>query len=137
MTRCTPRSSCDDAPDGREASSMSSKVITTFQVGFGVPGGTVMAVLLGVLLLVVMLLGLRARVVGTGRKLLLGALRVVSATLAFALASQPTFWAERARVDPGSLAVVVDVSRSMGVRTKDTRLAAARRLLERWVKSER
>lgn len=116
---------------------MSSHVITTFQVGFGVPGGTVMAVLLGVLLAVVVLLGLRARVVGNGRKLLLGALRVLSGTLAFALASQPTFWAERARVDPGSVAVVVDVSRSMGVRTKEPRLSRARRLLERWVKSER
>jgi uncharacterized membrane protein len=115
---------------------MNAHVTTTFEVGFGVPGGTPVAVVLGVLLLLVALFGLRVRAGSLGRRVLLGALRVASASLAFALASQPTFWAERARVTPGALAVVVDVSRSMAVETEGTRSERAARLIKRWAESE-
>jgi uncharacterized membrane protein len=116
---------------------VNTHVTTNFQLGFGVPGGTPMAVLIGVALLVVVLLGLRPRVARGARRALLIALRLLSALVAFALATQPTFWTERARVDPGNLAVLVDVSRSMGVRTRETRSERARALLSRWTKSER
>jgi uncharacterized membrane protein len=116
---------------------MNPEITTTFQVGFGVPGGDVVALLLGCALFVVMLLGLRTRAARGYRRALLIALRVSSALLAFALASQPTFWAERARVEPGATAIVIDVSRSMGVRTDGTRLERASALIARWAKSAR
>lgn len=111
---------------------MNPHVTTTVQVGFGVPGGTSVAIMLGALLLVVALLGLRVNTRMLSRRIGLGVLRLLSATLAFALASQPTFWAERARVSPGALAVVVDVSRSMGVQTRGTRSQRAQALVKRW-----
>src|SRR5690606_27352671 len=66
------------------------------------------------------------------------ALRWASALAAFALATQPTFWAERVRTEPGSLAVVLDVSRSMSVATgADPRFTRAQALVERWSKGPR
>jgi uncharacterized membrane protein len=116
---------------------MNPHVTTTVQVGFGVPGGTPVAIALGVALLLVAVAGLRVSAGSAGRRVVLGVLRVISAALAFALASQPTFWAERARVTPGALAVVVDVSRSMGVHTRGTRSERAHKLIKRWAESER
>lgn len=116
---------------------MSGQISTNLQVGFSVPGGSSVAIVLGIALLVVALLGLRTRAAAPGQRILLGALRVLSALLLFALATQPTFFVEQERVDPGALAVVVDISRSMGVRTDQTRLESARPLLQRWAKSER
>jgi hypothetical protein len=116
---------------------MSSHVTTSFQVGFGVPGGDATAIVLAVLLLAALALGLRPRAALLWQRLVLALLRVLSALLAFALASQPTFWTERARVDPGRLAVLVDVSQSMGVRTREARLERARKLLLRWAKDDR
>jgi uncharacterized membrane protein len=116
---------------------MSPQVTTSLQVGFGVPGGDATALVLGALLLGALVLGLRPRAPRTWQRILLALLRVGSALLAFALASQPTFWSERTRVDPGRLAVLVDVSRSMGVGTPEARIERVRRLLGRWLKSER
>jgi uncharacterized membrane protein len=116
---------------------MSPHVTTSFQVGFGVPGGDATAIVLAVLLLAALVLGLRPRAVLLWQRLVLALLRVLSALLAFALASQPTFWTERARVDPGRLAVLVDVSQSMGVRTREARVERARKLLLRWAKDDR
>jgi uncharacterized membrane protein len=115
---------------------MSPHVTTSFQVGFGVPGGDATALVLAALLLAALVLGLRSRAARRWQRSVLGLLRVLSALLAFALASQPTFWTERARVDPGRLAVLVDVSRSMGVRTSEARMERARKLLARWTKGE-
>lgn len=116
---------------------MNAHVTTHLQVGFGVPGGTPVVVLLGVAFAVVAVLGLRTRASSLPRRLALRTLRVVTALLGFALSTQPTFWAERARVEPGTLAVVVDASRSMGVRTESTREERARRLLTRWLAGDR
>jgi uncharacterized membrane protein len=97
-----------------------------------------MAALLGACLLGLALLGLRLRSVRGPRAWLLMALRFMSAVAAFALATQPTFWGERVRTEPGAVAVVLDVSRSMGVDTGGgARIAHAKALVERWAKGPR
>ncbi|MDB4972937.1 MAG: Threonine dehydrogenase, partial [Myxococcaceae bacterium] len=112
---------------------MSARVITEWQVGFGVPGGLPVAVTLGLLLLVVAVLGSRVRQLSLGRGLALVLLRWLSALSAFVLATQPTFWAEQKRTEEGQLAVVLDVSRSMGVTTDGhTRSDRLQALVARW-----
>jgi uncharacterized membrane protein len=113
-------------------------VSTHWQVGWGVPGGLVLVVLLGIGLFTVAVLGSRVRGVTGGKKALLIALRWLSAFAAFVLATQPAFWAERVRTEPGAVAVVLDVSRSMGVSTGEaTRFARAKSLVEKWLKGSR
>ncbi|MFT3922353.1 MAG: glutamine amidotransferase [Myxococcales bacterium] len=116
---------------------MRPELATNWQVGWGVPGGATTALVVGVVLLALCVMGSFVRVRGL-RAFILIALRWLSALAIFALTTQPTFWAERVRTEPGSLAVVVDVSRSMGVRTDDTtRLARAQKLVEKWLKGPR
>ncbi|MDB4974943.1 MAG: Threonine dehydrogenase [Myxococcaceae bacterium] len=117
---------------------MNGRVITEWQVGFGIPGGLPVAVGLGVLLLAVAVLGSRVRGASLGRRVLLVSLRWLSALAAFVLATQPTFWAEQKRSEEGQLAVVLDVSRSMGVATDGkTRSDRLQALVERWRTSAR
>src|SRR3954465_9959282 len=116
---------------------MKPELATHWQIGWGVPGGTTTALIVGAVLLVLCVLGSFVSVRGL-RGALLILLRWLSGLALFALTTQPTFWAERVRTEPGSLAVVLDVSRSMGVRTDDTtRLARAQKLVEKCTKSGR
>ena len=102
------------------------------------PGGLWLVSLLGLGLLVVAVLGSRVRAVHGGRKALLVALRWLSALAAFVLATQPAFWAERVRTEPGAVAVVLAVSRSMGVSTSEaSRFARAKELVGKWLKGPR
>lgn len=115
---------------------MQSEVATHWQVGWGVPGGATTAAVFCVVLLVLCVLGSFVAARGF-RAWVLIALRWLSGVAIFALTSQPTFWAEKVRTEPGSLAVVVDVSRSMGVKTDGkTRLARANALLKGWRDSD-
>jgi uncharacterized membrane protein len=116
---------------------MKSGFATHWQVGWGVPGGATTALVVGLVLLVLCVLGSFVRVRGLrAAVLILG--RWLSGLAIFALTTQPTFWAEKVKTEPGALAVVVDVSRSMGVRTQESsRLDRALGLIERWQKSER
>ncbi len=116
---------------------MKSEIATHWQIGWGVPGGVATALVVGVVLFALCALGSFIKIRGA-RGATLIALRWLSGLAIFALTTQPTFWAERVRTEPGALAVVVDGSRSMGVRTDDTtRMARARKLVERWLKSAR
>ena len=116
---------------------MKAELATHWQIGWGVPGGATTALVVGVVLFVLCVLGSFVSVRGW-RGALLVLLRWLSGLAIFALTTQPTFWAERVRTEPGALAVVVDVSRSMGVHTDGaTRLARAQKLVEEWVKSAR
>jgi uncharacterized membrane protein len=91
--------------------------------------------MLAVGLLVIAVLGSRVRGVHGVHKALLITLRWVSALAAFVLATQPAFWAERVRTEPGAVAVVLDVSRSMGVSTSEaSRFARAKELVQKWLK---
>jgi uncharacterized membrane protein len=113
-------------------------VVTEWQVGWGVPGGLPVAVALGILLLVVAVLGSRVGALTWSRKLPLIALRWLSALSAFVLATQPTFWAEQKRSEDGQLAVVLDVSRSMGIATDGKKRSdQVEALLTRWASSTR
>jgi uncharacterized membrane protein len=117
---------------------VSPGVVTEWQVGWGIPGGYLMAIALGGLLLAVALLGSRVREPVGARRIVLIALRWASALSAFVLATQPTFWAERTRSQQGQLAVVLDVSRSMAIETEaSTRSARMKQLVARWQKSPR
>ena len=117
---------------------MSGRVITEWQVGFGVPGGLPVALALGLLLFAMAVLGSRFSAVSRSRWVGLLALRWLSALAAFVLTTQPTFWAEQKRAENGQLAVVLDVSRSMGIRTDGrTRSERVEGLLRRWLPSAR
>jgi uncharacterized membrane protein len=112
---------------------VSTRVITEWQVGFGVPGGQWVAILLGALLLTVAVLGSRIDVGSPSRRVGLIALRWLSALAAFLLATQPTFWAEQRRAEEGQLAVVLDVSRSLGIAADGkTRSERMQSLVARW-----
>jgi uncharacterized membrane protein len=116
---------------------MKPELATHWQVGWGIPGGATTALVVAVVLFVLCTLGSFVTVRGL-RGAVLILLRWISGIAIFALTTQPTFWAERVRTEPGALAVVVDVSRSMGVRTDDTtRLARAQKVIERWLKGAR
>lgn len=100
----------------------------------GVPGGVVSAALLAVLLaaaVLVTLLEVR-REPRRPRALALGGLRVLTAILAWAVATQPRWIAERFEQTEGRMAVLVDSSRSMALPRSDARVDRARALLARW-----
>lgn len=81
-----------------------------------VPGGLATALVLAVGLGVAVLLALRRLgTQPTPRRVTLGLLRVATALLALAVAVQPTWIDELADDEPGRLAVLLDVSRSMRV----------------------
>ncbi len=117
---------------------MSGRVVTAWQIGWGAPGGLPVVIGLALALLVVAVLGSRVRGLSIARRATLVALRWLGALAAFLLATQPTFWLERARSEPGQLAVVLDASRSMGIATEgETRSDRLKALLARWRKSGR
>ncbi len=94
-----------------------------------------MALVLGAALLLVALFGLRERVASPLHKVTLVVLRIASVLAAFILATQPSFWGERVRREPGVRAVLVDVSRSMRVATDGpSRGERVSRLVERWAR---
>lgn len=98
------------------------------------PGGVASALALGVLLaaaVVVTALELR-REPRRRRASILGALRLGTAMLAWAVAAQPRWIAERVEQSEGRIAVLVDVSRSMALPRDEPRVERARGLLERW-----
>lgn len=110
-----------------------------FAFGIGVPGGWVTAAVLAILAIGAIALGVR-ELIGEGRSrrraVLLG-LRVATAVAALLVAVQPRWTGERLQRGEGSLAVLVDASRSMIVRARpgedgETRAAAAAKLLSRW-----
>lgn len=108
----------------------------SWSFAFAVPGGGWVALALGVLCGVVVAAGLRElrAVREPRRRYTLGGLRVVTGLVAWLLASQPQWSAERVRQVDGNLAVLADVSRSMSV-TPDgerTRADRARALMQRW-----
>ncbi|HEY6876780.1 MAG TPA: glutamine amidotransferase [Polyangiales bacterium] len=112
---------------------MNARVVTDWQIGWGVPGGLPVAVAFGIALAVLAILGSRLGPMPLSRRLGLLSLRWLSALAAFVLGTQPTLWAERKRAEPGQLAVLLDVSRSMGIDTDGTsraqRMVAAVRKL--------
>jgi uncharacterized membrane protein len=100
----------------------------------GVPGGLVAGALLALLLgaaVVATSLDLR-REPRRPRALALGSLRVATALLAWAVAAQPRWIAERFEESEGRVAVLVDVSRSMALPRDASRVERARALLARW-----
>jgi uncharacterized membrane protein len=109
--------------------------VADFQLGLGVPGGVwtaaILAVLFGALAAVAMA-DLRTERRPRRRWALLG-LRVVTAVVVWLVAVQPQASGERIRREPGRLAILVDGSRSMGVRTGDaSRADRVAALLARW-----
>lgn len=117
---------------------MTGRVVTAWQIGWGAPGGVPVVVALALALFVLAVLGSRVEAATRARRALLVALRWLSALAAFVLASQPTFWAERTRSSPGQLAVVLDVSRSMGISTEgQSRSERLKQRVERWQKGRR
>ena len=113
---------------------MSSALETHLRLSWGVPGGAWTAAILGTLLAVVVVWGLRQLRVSGLRRASLIALRLSTALFGLALATQPTFLLEKQRTEPGALAVVLDASRSMGVATEGmSRMARAQQLLARWL----
>ncbi|MBX7196026.1 MAG: glutamine amidotransferase [Sandaracinaceae bacterium] len=102
-----------------------------------VPGGLVTALVLALALGAAAVLSLRALAgVPASRRVWLTALRVLTALGAWLVAVQPAWTEERSDDEPGRLAVLLDVSRSMRVgadRAEDqARIARARALLPRW-----
>jgi uncharacterized membrane protein len=109
-----------------------SSVSTTWQVGFAVPFGAPLAYLLLAAFVLLALYGSQPELSAGARRVGVVLLRWLSALAAWALAVQPIFWVERLEQEPGQVALVVDTSRSMGVRVSDeTRLDAAQKLVER------
>ena len=107
---------------------------------FAVPGGGWTAAALGVALAVFAGLGIRqlASEPRGSRRLTMQVLRAVTALLAWAVASQPTWLTERFEDQDGRLAVLVDVSRSMSLPRGDaTRVSRVQALLARWAASDR
>lgn len=101
----------------------------------GVPGGWVVAVILVAIASIALVLGLR-ELSGAGTPgRLLGALRVASLTVAVLVALSPRWVARRYEARAGDRVVLLDVSRSMGVRgARGERAERARELLGRWAR---
>jgi uncharacterized membrane protein len=102
-----------------------------------VPGGWLTAALLALALGAGVVLSLRSLTkLAAPRRIALVALRVLTALGALLVATQPTWSEERTDDEPGRLAVLLDVSRSMrvgGDRSPDaSRMARARALVPRW-----
>ncbi len=103
---------------------------------FDVPGGLVTAIALGLALAAAVALSLRALApLPRRRRVALGVLRGLTALGAFLVATGPTWSAERSDEEPGQLAVLLDVSRSMRVGSdrgpSHSRMERARGLLDR------
>ncbi len=102
---------------------------------WGVVGASVTAVVIGlalVLAVVESFFSLR-REPRRSRKLVLGGLRVATALVAWIVAVQPRWIAERFEESEGRLAVLVDASRSMSLpRDDSSRSERARALFSRW-----
>jgi len=111
--------------------------IVGLQVGWGIPGGAPLALVLGVGLTVLAVLGSRPRVQGTGKRVVLVLLRWLSALAMFLLAAQPAFWGERVKKQPGVRAVLIDSSQSMGIAVDGpSRAERLRKLAARWANSD-
>lgn len=95
------------------------------------PGGALSAGLLGAALLVVAVLGSRPAGTTGALRVLLVALRWLSAAALWLLAAQPSWWGERLAKDQGAIAVLWDTSASMGV-GNPSRGSRAAALIERW-----
>jgi hypothetical protein len=110
--------------------------------GLAVPGGALTAIVLGLVLIVLVVIDLRSLGSWLGspsRRTALAALRVISATFVFLVTIQPTLRRDHLAQEEGRLAVLFDVSRSVGVRSGEsaedgegTRLEAMQRLSARW-----
>jgi uncharacterized membrane protein len=97
-----------------------------------VPGGALSAAVLALGLAVAVVLAVRALgSIPAPRRHVLAALRIVTALLALAVAAQPTWIEERADDEPGRLAVLLDVSRSMRVGAP-SRMERSAALVPRW-----
>ncbi len=109
--------------------------MSDWSFSLAIPGGVLAAVLLGLVLAAAAgatWFELR-REPRKNRRLTLAALRVATALLVWAVAVQPRWIAERFEETEGSLAVLVDASRSMSLpRGDDSRNERARALIERW-----
>ncbi|MBN8610515.1 MAG: hypothetical protein J0L92_08025 [Deltaproteobacteria bacterium] len=106
-------------------------------ISLDVPGGSFTAVLLAIALGAAVVLSLRSLAAVSGaRRAALIALRIVTALGAWLVAVQPTWTEERSDDEPGRLAVLLDVSRSMRVGSDAgedrSRMARARSLVPRW-----
>ncbi len=106
-------------------------------VSLDVPGGSLTAIVLALALGAAVVLSLRAlSSVRRTRRAALTALRVVTALGAWLVAVQPTWTEERSDEEPGRLAVLLDVSRSMRVGADagadQSRMSRARALVPRW-----
>ncbi|MEM9190126.1 MAG: glutamine amidotransferase [Myxococcota bacterium] len=98
----------------------------------GIPGGIFSLGLLGLLLAGVWWLAYRQVGVGHRRRALL-VLRTVTVLIGLVLAAQPTWVGQQVQLVEGELAVLVDVSRSMGVESDEQdRWEDVRALLDRW-----
>lgn len=104
-----------------------------------VPGGGWTAAILGVALaaLVAASIWQLRHEVRARRRVVLGAVRVATGLLAFIVAVQPQWLGERFDERDGSVAVLVDGSRSMSLPSSDRREARARELLGRWADEDR
>lgn len=106
-------------------------------VSLDVPGGALSALALALALFAGVVLSMRS-VASTAapRRVALVALRVLTALGAWLVAVQPTWIEERTDDEPGRLAVLLDVSRSMRVGgdrdPQGSRIARARSLVPRW-----
>ncbi len=110
-------------------------------LSFGIPGGAWSAGILAALLAALVVYGLRelGAEARPSRRWALGAARVVTALLAWAIAVQPRWLTERFEEREGRLVLLVDASRSMSLPREEgaSRRERAEALLERWAGSER
>jgi uncharacterized membrane protein len=96
-------------------------------LSFDVPGGALSAAVLAVLFVIAVVVGLReVRSLARDRRLALASMRIATATVAFSLASQPTFVHERLDTETGRLAILFDVSRSTTIADDHGESRAAR-----------
>ncbi len=106
---------------------MNTHIVDTLgPLRFAVPGGALAAVILAIAFALLVLWEHRRQ-----RALRWTALRALTASLAFVLAAQPRWSAERVEQTRGRLAVLVDSSRSMAIEAP-SRAERVRRLLDRW-----
>jgi len=108
-------------------------------ISFGIPGGVWTAGLLALAMAALIALSLRQlrEEKRPRRRRALGALRVFTGVLAWAVAAQPSWLSERFEERPGRLAVLVDASRSMSLpREGESRRDRAQALLDGWSDSE-
>lgn len=113
--------------------------LSDWNLRLGIAGGDTAAAIVSALALAVIVFGLRELfALGNRRRsVVLGALRVLTAVVAWLFVLQPEWIVKRATEVEGRMAVLFDVSRSMSVRAgADTRLSAAKELVQRWLRSD-